>query len=107
MNTYGGVDVQMYVFLTSALVGDELSASCSDRFNPGERAPGTHWVRGWMGPRAGVGIMEKCKFLTLPRFELRLFGRPDQINKDEAIWIIPNSTHPVWIAYVLNQDGLY
>jgi len=23
-------------------------------FYPGEKAPGTHWMDGWMGPRAGL-----------------------------------------------------
>jgi hypothetical protein len=54
-----------------------------------------------------MGIMVKWKFLTLSGLELRLFVRPEQISKDEAIWIIPNSTDPIWLAYILNQDGLY
>jgi hypothetical protein len=24
------------------------------RFTPGERTPGTHWIGGWVGPRAGL-----------------------------------------------------
>jgi hypothetical protein len=39
----GGVDVQIHIFLTSALVGCEWSPSRPDRFTPG-----THWVGGWM-----------------------------------------------------------
>jgi hypothetical protein len=31
---------------------------------PGERAPGTHWIGGWVGPRAGLENVEKRKFLT-------------------------------------------
>jgi hypothetical protein len=31
----------------------------------GERATGTHWKGGWVGPRAGMDAMEKTKFLTL------------------------------------------
>jgi hypothetical protein len=30
------------------------SASCPCRFTPGERAPGTHWIGGWVGSRAGL-----------------------------------------------------
>jgi hypothetical protein len=30
---------------------------------PRKRAPGTHSVGGWVDPRAGVGDMEKWKFL--------------------------------------------
>jgi hypothetical protein len=69
MKTYGGVDVWIRVFLTPELVGGELSASRSDRFTPEERAPGTHWIGGWVGPRAGLDDVENRKFLTLPRLE--------------------------------------
>jgi hypothetical protein len=53
MKAHGAVDAQTHV-LTSALVGGECSAS-----NPRERTPGTHWIGGWMGPRAGLDDMEK------------------------------------------------
>jgi hypothetical protein len=36
--------------LTSALDGGEWSASRSGRFTPRERASGTHWIGGWVGP---------------------------------------------------------
>jgi hypothetical protein len=49
MKTYGRVDVYIHVFLTSALVGGEWSAS-----RPGRFTPGTHWLGGWMGPRADL-----------------------------------------------------
>jgi hypothetical protein len=42
MKAYGGVDVYIHVFLTSALVGGEWSASRHGRFTSGERTPGTH-----------------------------------------------------------------
>jgi hypothetical protein len=38
--------------LTSALDGGEWSAPRRGRFAPRERGPGTHWIGGWMGPRA-------------------------------------------------------
>jgi hypothetical protein len=38
-------------FFTSALDGGEFSASRTGRFTPRERAPGTHWIGGWVGPR--------------------------------------------------------
>jgi hypothetical protein len=43
---------------------------------PGEKAAGTRWIGGWVGPRAGPGDMEKLQFFTLPGLELRLLGRP-------------------------------
>jgi hypothetical protein len=49
MKTYGGVDVQIHVLLTSVLVGNEWSGSRACCFNPGESAPvpieyGTVWT---------------------------------------------------------------
>jgi hypothetical protein len=38
------------LFLTSALGGDQWSASQSCRFTPGEEAPGTHCIEGWVAP---------------------------------------------------------
>jgi hypothetical protein len=38
MKSYGGVDVQIHVFLTSAIVEGEWSASRPCRFTPGEKA---------------------------------------------------------------------
>jgi hypothetical protein len=54
----------------------EWSASCSGRFNAEERAPGTHWIEDWVGPRAGVDDEEKRKFLPLQGLELRPLDRP-------------------------------
>ena len=33
------------------------SASSPVRFTPWERAFGTHWIRGWVNPRAGVDVL--------------------------------------------------
>jgi hypothetical protein len=76
MKTYAAVVVEIYVFVTSALVGVEWSASRTGRFTPGEKAPGTQWTGGWVGPRAGLGLAKKRKFLILPGHERRPFGRP-------------------------------
>jgi hypothetical protein len=48
----GEVEVQLYSFLTTALEGDEGSASRPVHSLPRER-PGTHCAGGWVGPRAG------------------------------------------------------
>jgi hypothetical protein len=63
-------------FLTSALVGGKWSDSRPGRFNPGERAPGTHWIGGWVHIIASLDEIEKRKFLTLLGPELGPVGRP-------------------------------
>jgi hypothetical protein len=78
MKAYGGVPVYIHIFLTSALVGGEWSDSRPCRFTPGERAPGTHWIGGWMDPRAGLNDVEKRKFFTLPGLEVQPLGRQDR-----------------------------
>jgi hypothetical protein len=71
-----GMDVQIHVLLTSELVGDEWSDSLAGRITPGERVPGAHWIRGWVGPTAGLDAAEKRKFLILPGLQLRHLRRP-------------------------------
>jgi hypothetical protein len=60
MKAYGRTGyIDPCVFLTSALVGDERLASRLGRFTPEERDPGTHWIGGWVEPRAGLDDLEK------------------------------------------------
>jgi hypothetical protein len=65
MKAYGGMDVQIHIFLTSALVGCEWSASRPGRFTPDNR-----WIGGWVGPISGLDDVEKRKFLSPEGFEL-------------------------------------
>jgi hypothetical protein len=39
-------------------------------FTPRERAPGTHWIRGWVGTRSGLDCVEKRKISPLQELEL-------------------------------------
>jgi hypothetical protein len=48
--------------LTLALDGGEWSASRPGRFRPTERAPDTHWIGGWVGPRAGLDTVSRERF---------------------------------------------
>jgi hypothetical protein len=41
MKAYGGVDVYIHIFLISALIEGDWSASGTGSFTPGEWAPGT------------------------------------------------------------------
>jgi hypothetical protein len=54
--------------LTSALDGGEWSASRPGRFTPREKAHGTHWIGGWVGPRAILDTVVKRK-IPSPRRE--------------------------------------
>jgi hypothetical protein len=62
MKTYwrnGGI--ASCILLTSVLEGGEWSASRPGRFAPKERAPGTHWIGGWVGSRAVLDAVVKRK----------------------------------------------
>jgi hypothetical protein len=89
----------MHVFLISALVGGDWSASRPCRFTP-ERAPGTHCTGGRMDPRGCLDDVEKIKFLTLPGLELWPLGRP---ARSQSLYPLryPGSTVPK--LYVKNS----
>jgi len=42
--------------------GGEWSASCPGHFAPRERTPSTHWIGGWLVPRADLDVVVKRKF---------------------------------------------
>jgi hypothetical protein len=64
MNTNEGVYVQVYIFLTSALVGGEWFASSPGRFAPEERAQYPS-DRRLGGPQSGSGCCGELKILDL------------------------------------------
>jgi hypothetical protein len=41
-----------------------------------ERASGTHWTGGYVGPRARLDDVERRRIFPLPELELRILGRP-------------------------------
>jgi hypothetical protein len=47
--------------LNSALDGGGWSASRPDHFTPREKAPGTHWIGGWVGPKTVLDAVVKRK----------------------------------------------
>jgi hypothetical protein len=77
MKAYGEVNVYIHIFYL-ALAGGEWSASRPCRFTPGERAPGTHWIGGWVDPRAGLEDEENRIFLPLPGLGPRPLGRSSE-----------------------------
>jgi hypothetical protein len=54
--------------LTFILDGVDWPASRPRPFTHGEKAPGTHLIEGWVGPRAGLEIVKKNP-LPLPGIE--------------------------------------
>jgi hypothetical protein len=58
-------------FPTSAADGGVWSVSRAGHLTSGERALGTHWTGGWVGPRAGLDAVETTKILPLPGIEPR------------------------------------
>jgi hypothetical protein len=74
MKAYEGVDVYIHIFLTSALVG-EWSTSRSGRFTPC-----THWIGGWVNPRAGLDDLEnKILHLTGTRTSTSRSSSPQPV----------------------------
>jgi hypothetical protein len=59
MKTYRVVEVYIHVFLTFALFGVGRTASRPCSFKPGKGAPGTHFIRGVLDPRAGLDDIEE------------------------------------------------
>jgi hypothetical protein len=55
-------------FFDSTLYRGEWLASRPGRFIPRERDPGTHWIEGWVGPRAVLDAVMKRK-IPSPRRE--------------------------------------
>jgi hypothetical protein len=81
MKAYGEWMYRSSFFLTSTLTEDEWSASGPGRFTPGERAPGAHWIGGWVGPRASLDYVVKRKFFIILGLELRPLGRSQSLYR--------------------------
>jgi hypothetical protein len=50
---------------------------------PGERTPGTHWIGGWMGPRAGLDAGARRKILCLCRG-----SNPDRPARNQTLYCL-------------------
>jgi hypothetical protein len=59
--------------LTLTLEKGEWSASRPSRFTTRKRAPGTHWIGGWMGLRAGLDAVETRKIPSPTSFVSNTF----------------------------------
>jgi len=65
------MEALLHTFLTSTLDAGEWSTSRPGRLTSGERAPGTHWIWGWVGIRVirTRWWRERIPSPHLPRFE--------------------------------------
>jgi hypothetical protein len=60
---YGGVDLELHSFLTSALDRSECSESRLDRFTLRVISPVTQTIGGYVNPTDGLGAWEMRQFL--------------------------------------------
>jgi hypothetical protein len=74
--------------MTSALDIGEWSTSRPGHFTPRERAPGTHWIGGWVGPTVGLDAVVKRKIPSPRRYS----------NPRISEWICRNCGRKVWIG---------
>jgi hypothetical protein len=91
------MEVYTHIFLTSALVTGEWSASRPVRFTPGEKVSGTHWIGGWVGPRAGLDYMEKIRDPNGTRTGRS--ARSQSLYRLTACWWCRNLFDPHCIPY--------
>jgi hypothetical protein len=68
---------------------------------PQGKIPGTHWIGGWVDPRAGMDDVKKRKFLTLLEHELRSLGCPACRCTDYAI---PAQTLPPSVGRLSGEN---
>jgi hypothetical protein len=66
MKAYGSGCIDPSIIIDLALVGGEWAASRFFGF-----IPGTHWIGDWVGPSAGLDVLEGRNILPLPGLELR------------------------------------
>jgi hypothetical protein len=84
-------------FFTSALDVGEWPAWRSSRFNPGEIAPGNHWIGGCVGTGVGLEVVEKKKVWPCRKSNT---GRPARRYTD---WAIPTPTYLIVLSK--NKDN--
>jgi hypothetical protein len=98
MKAYGGTDVWIHIFLTSALNRGEWSASRPCRFTPGETASDTHWMGRWADPNMCLKAVEKRKNLTPVGIRTSAFH---PVGRRYTDWAIPTPMTPP--ADILNN----
>jgi hypothetical protein len=87
MKAYGGVDVQIQIFFTSALAGGVVSFTPRPFYPQGE-SPKNQLDRRLGGPQSQSGYAETRKFLTLQGLKLRPLSCPTSHYTDYTIPVI-------------------
>jgi len=68
MSAYGGVEVYLHSFITSALDHRWLPVSRPECFTPADSTQDTHYMGGRIGPTADLDCLEK-NILPIPGIE--------------------------------------
>jgi hypothetical protein len=85
-------------FLTSALDGDEWSASHNGSLTPRETVPSAQWIGSWVDPKAGLGTVEKEKSLATAEDRIPAV-QPEACHYTD--WAI--LTHTVTVVLCINE----
>jgi hypothetical protein len=70
---------------------------------PGKRAPSTHWIGGWVNPRAGLDDMERRTFFTLRELELRPLGPP---ALSQSLYRLPSDSRTINHLFFYKTFGI-
>jgi hypothetical protein len=93
-------------YLTSALDEGKWSASRPGRFTPRERARGTHWIGGWVGPRTILDTVVKRKIPSPRRESIRRtpIVQPVAQPPTAKLFLRPATTFTTWSVRVNTHD---
>jgi hypothetical protein len=67
----GGFNISNWVMACKRTTQNSCDANPKPFLEVGETVPGTHYIRGWVGLKVGLDIMEKGKILPLTGIEPR------------------------------------
>jgi hypothetical protein len=73
-----------------------VSVTPRPRFTPGERTPGTHWIGGWVGPRAGLDAETRRKILCPCRG-----SNPDRPARSQTLYCLSyHGSHLEFLIFI-------
>jgi hypothetical protein len=96
------MQIQLSTFLTLALDRGEWVASHPGCFIPRKRTIGTHWIGGWVGPRASLDMVSKRKKIpSLPLPEIKPQLSKCYVSVQYLVTLIFN-----WLVTISTSRGL-